>query len=543
MKVLVPALLAATAASQSAQVGTVAEKTRIFPGSAGFVGPLDDDEYFGNELANLGDVNGDGVPDLAVGVPYDSEGAQFAGAVWVLFLASDGTVVGEQKISALQGGFGGTLGADDELGERLANVGDLDGDGRAELAALAGAPNRLYVLFLNADGTVRATRETLFTDPAFQPPTQPARFGGDVLGLGDLDGDGLGDLALGAPGELDGALGAGAVWIARLAADGSVAATQKISATSGGFTGSLPEQSFFGKELVHMADLDGNGQRELAVLAPGHQFGGTEFVLFLDANEQVLTHAEYDMVEYGLRWPRPDGSLTVGMISPFQTWLGDLDGDGFGELASGFYFSFPGNSLSGFQIGSILADGSQTWRVKVGENRGGLGDLARGMYLGAAFAPLGDLDGDGTPELAVGAPEMRANGARPGAVWILSLQSSSVRNGSGTNPVVLAQVQKPTFGQSWDLVLDGTGHAAGAALVYGYSEKSAGVPTPLGEVLIGGTRFFRLSGVHAGGPVTLSTSVPPASFALLDLPLHLQGLVGGAPGARLSNALDVIVGD
>lgn len=531
-------LLASTA---TAQVGTVAERTRIFPGSAGFGGAVPDGAQFGHELANLGDLDGDGLPELAVGSPGDSDGALLAGAVWIVSLAADGTVLAEQKISATQGGFTGTLNALDRFGDQLASVGDLDGDGRSELAVLSREPNRLWILFLNADGTVRAQRETLFTVAPFGG--LESEYGGGLTALGDRDGDGLGDLALGAPRIPDGAPRAGAVWIAYLAADGSVHTAHKLSATSGGFGVSLPEDAGFGTEVVALDDLDGNGQRDLAVVASGVSFGGVEYVLYLDASEQVVTHAAHDAFEYGLRWYRLDGSLTISGTSRFQTWLGDLDGDGNGELASGFYGSFPGDSQAGFQIGTVLADGSQTWRVKIGLNRGGLGDFPRGTQLGASFAPLGDLDGDGRPELAVGAPAQRQSGIRPGAVWILSLDDDDARNGTGVNPQVLTQARKPTFGQSWDLTLDASGHAAGPAIVWGYGSKVAGTSSPFGEILIGGTRYFRLVGVHAGGPLTLSTAVPPVEWALLDLPVHVQGLIGGAPGATLTNALDVVLGD
>jgi len=539
--VLLPAAFLGLASVRAAQVGTVSERTRIHPGSAGFSGSVPDAAEFGRELASLGDLDGDGLPELAVGSPGDGDGALFAGAVWILSLAADATVLSGQKISATQGGFGGTLNFLDRFGEQLARVGDLDGDGRSELAVLAREPNRLWVLFLNADGTVRAQRETLFTTPPFG--ALETQFGGGLTALGDRDGDGLGDLALGAPHTPDGATAAGAVWIAYLAADGSVHTAHKLSATSGGFGVSLPEEAGFGTEVVAIDDLDGNGQRDLAVVASGVSFGGVEYVLYLDGSEQVLAHAVYDSREYGLRWLRLDGSLTISGTSRFQTWLGDLDGDGNGELASGFYGSFPGDSQAGFQIGTVLADGSQTWRVKIGLNRGGLGDFPRGTQLGASFAPLGDLDGDGRPELAVGAPAQRQSGIRPGAVWIVSLDSSEARNGTGLNPELLTQAVKPTFGQSWDLTLDASGYAAGPALVWGYGSKVAGTPSPFGEILIGGTRYFHLVGVHAGGPLTLSIQVPPVSWALLDLPVHVQGLVGGAPGATLTNALDVVLGD
>ena len=59
---------------------------------------------FGSSLASLGDLDGDGVTDLAVGANYDDTGGGDRGAVHVLFLNSDGTVKASQKIANGTGG-------------------------------------------------------------------------------------------------------------------------------------------------------------------------------------------------------------------------------------------------------------------------------------------------------------------------------------------------------------------------------------------------------------------------------------------------------
>src|SRR6185436_17334360 len=86
-------------------------------------------------IANLGDLDGNGVIDLAVGAIGDDDGgAAMKGAVWVLFMNPDGSVLREQKISMTSGGFHGILGGGDIFGFALANLGDVDGDGVIELA-------------------------------------------------------------------------------------------------------------------------------------------------------------------------------------------------------------------------------------------------------------------------------------------------------------------------------------------------------------------------------------------------------------------------
>ncbi len=153
-----------------------------FPGDTAFDG-------FGNAVAGGGDANGDGVPDLVVGGPaFDSNGTD-AGRVRV-FSGSNGALLhlfdGEE--------------ANDKFGASVDFVDDVNGDGKDEI--VVGAPGcssplacpgkKGFVrLFDGATGEVRSTRRGRQAN---------ALFGGSVAGLGDIDGDGRGDFAIGTSG-------------------------------------------------------------------------------------------------------------------------------------------------------------------------------------------------------------------------------------------------------------------------------------------------------------------------------------------------------
>ncbi len=64
---------------------------------------LADDDEFGRSVTAPGDLDGDGVTDIAVGAPLDDTGGSNRGAVHVLFLNSDGTVKSSQKIAKQPG--------------------------------------------------------------------------------------------------------------------------------------------------------------------------------------------------------------------------------------------------------------------------------------------------------------------------------------------------------------------------------------------------------------------------------------------------------
>ena len=168
----------------------------------------------------MGDLDGDGVTDLAVGANGDSDGGPGRGAAWILFLNVDGTVKGQQKISDTQGGFTGTLDDSDWFGFSGAGLGDLDGDGVVDLAVGAaldddGGLNRgaVWVLFLNANGTVKSWQKISNTQGNFTGVlTDSNIFGSGIARIGDLNGDGVSELAIGAQGDDDGFVDAGAVW-------------------------------------------------------------------------------------------------------------------------------------------------------------------------------------------------------------------------------------------------------------------------------------------------------------------------------------------
>ena len=251
---------------------------------------------------------------------------------------------------------------------------------------------------------------------------------------------------------------------------------------------------------------------------------------------------EFGVPDYGLQWP--DGR-DFGTADDFA-WLGDLDGDGVGEMALDFAARpFPDGDpeAGGIAIAFLRPDGSVRKHLRISEHHGGLDTLGPDSEFGFSLASLGDLDGDGSLELAVGAPKEVSTGlGRTGGVWILSLDPSASRNGSGVNPLTLSEAADPVFGTNWLTTLDCSGHASGQAFLWGYGRPLAGTPSAFGEVLVGGTRVFRRALAHLSGPTPISTAVPPFDLSFIDLPLFVQGLCTGAPGPQLSNALDVLVG-
>jgi hypothetical protein len=415
--------------------GTVLAETKISQTVGGFGGVLDAYDSFGRGVCGIGDLDGDGVCDLAVGAPGDDDGGIDYGAAWILFLNADGTVRAEQKISATTGGFGIGLNDFNRFGAAIAPLGDLDGDGVLDLAVgaygdglgVGGGLRRgaVWVLFLRVDGTVKKKQKITDGVGGFSGDLDTGDyFGAGVAVLGDLDGDGVPEIAVGAPGDDDGAYLAGAVWVLFLKHDGTVKSHQKISSTEGGFGTGLGKYDGLGIAVAPLGDLDGDGTPDLAVGSGIWNGEGAVWVLFLNPDGTVRAKQKIDDEEGGFGGELYPNSMFGGAIA----LLGDIDGDGLPDLAVGDHADDdagdPGKGGSNRGAVWILfldTDGKVKHEQKISDTTGGFGgDLADGDVLGRGVHCLGDLQGDGFSELAVGAT---GDDDGAGAVWILSLDT------------------------------------------------------------------------------------------------------------------------
>ena len=271
--------------------GMVHSYVKIADGSGGFpMGLLDPSDGFGNGLDRLADLNDDGLPELAVGAPGDDCGLppgmnKQPGAVWILSLGSQGMVTATQKICQTTGG--GPILTDNEFfGDSIAYLGDLsDGtdDAPTPHAVAVGSTfgnnftvtgkGNVRILFLNDSMTgVAGTVKQLTTIASGQGglPSDVLgdgdHFGRAVANVGDLNADGVTDLAVGAQHDDDGGMDAGAVWLVGLTPSGTVKSgcRKKISATESCFGGDLQIDDRFG-ESIAAGDFNGSGGTYLAI--------------------------------------------------------------------------------------------------------------------------------------------------------------------------------------------------------------------------------------------------------------------------------------
>ncbi len=327
---------------------------KISEEEGGFNASMMEWDYFGRSISYLGDLNNDGLIEIAVGAEYDNEAGHRYGGIYILTLNPDGTVFSYQKINQIHGNFQGELEVWDVFGSDIENIGDLNGDGNIDIAVGArrdgdGGDQRgaVWILFLNSDFTVNShqkissTSGNLNIDLDYQD-----YFGSSITNIGDLNNDGVIDLAVGAYRDDDGGLNKGAVYILFLNSDGTVSSTQKISELEGDFNEVLTEDLRFGKSSRLAPDINGDGKTELLVGCMDNLF----YILNLNSDGTVDGFQKYGEGFNGF-----EGNLNEDDYFGHSVSLsGDLNGE-ISIIVGAF-----GDSESGFQKGSV-------WILQLGE--------------------------------------------------------------------------------------------------------------------------------------------------------------------------------
>jgi hypothetical protein len=349
-------------------------------------------DWFGASLA-VGDFDGDGFDDLAVGAPGERA---WSGAVFIFPGSFQGLNFGFFITETHAGDFNGM---NERFGSALA-AGDFNGDGFDDLAV--GAPFEVwqYGTVFVFPGSLAGIRLGFSIT---QADAGDLEVSGDHFGASmtahDFDGDGLEDLVVGAPGNL----GAGAVFVFP-GTGGGIRTGFFIRQTHAGLQGDLGD--LFG-DAVAGGDFNGDGFGDLVVGAPGKNVRAGMAFLFRGSPAGIRLGTPLTQSDGGDgdQWDERFGdSLAVG----------DGNNDGFDDLIVGAPIGTPDRvTHSGviFMFPGAVAGINQGFSVDQSGN-GGANEAFDEYGASVAF---GDFDGDGFDDVAVGAPKEAPGG--PALAW------------------------------------------------------------------------------------------------------------------------------
>ncbi|MGH2747302.1 MAG: integrin alpha [Actinomycetota bacterium] len=394
----------------------------------------------GSAVAGLGDLDGDGRVDYLVGAPFadvpapppDYSGRlEDAGEAYVLFGRDRIGTVNLKRIGffgyRVQGAAAG-----DRAGFSVANAGDVNGDGRTDL--LVGAPGAS-----NNDRVESGSAYVVFDRPEPPGPFNLRDLGDDgfridgassgdqagfaVAGAGDVNGDGLADVLVGAPATgidvpLDPDVRAGSAYV--VFGKASSEAVDLAALGDGGYTitGERDGDSA-GRSVSPAGDVNDDGSPDAIVGAPladrnERTKSGSAYVVFGKASSEPV-----DLGALGEGGFRIDGAAPFDAAGWAVSTAGDFDSDGRADVIVGAPgLSEVSTSGAAYVVLGHAAQGDVD--LASGEGVIALAGTSIVERFGWSVAPAGDADGDGAGDVVVGAPSNLPGENEAGRAYVFS---------------------------------------------------------------------------------------------------------------------------
>lgn len=350
---------------------------------------------FGSIAASAGDVNGDGLDDIVVGAPD-----QGGGTAYVVFGKTDTRPV-ELLLFHLnaQGAAGFRVDGNGGLaGRTVAGLGDMNGDGLADVIVGAPFKGESYVVFGKADPLpilLGYLGQGLPGHDGFRikTPMPDVDRGYHVAGIGDFNGDKTPDLAVGRSNQHGPAKGCCDSWVVFGKSDSADVDTTRLR--DKGFR--IKGDGF----VAPAGDVNNDGYHDLLQ---------TDSVLYGSASSKDVR-----LANLGRRGFRFAPNL---LGNQFSHGGEDVNGDGFDDVV----FGVPTDNQAGVHSGSAYVVFGARNLPKVVERR--LGDrgfridgVGPETYTASTVALLGDINGDGLSEIGIDSPIPAPSGGRAFVLW------------------------------------------------------------------------------------------------------------------------------
>ena len=459
----------------------------------------------GMAVASAGDVNGDGYDDFLI----SASSASNTGASYLVFGKST-PFTATTKLSTLAGRDGVRLDgvtAGDFAGSAIGGGGDINGDGYADviIGANGAAPgaNKLagsvYIVF-GKMGAFSATLglSTLDGKTGFRLDGASANswLGSAVANAGDVNGDGLDDILVGANGT-DGTTGAAYVVFGKTAGFTSTMNVSKLDGSNGFRLSGVSAADNTGFAVSSAGDVNGDGIDDMLVGAFGANRGAGAAYLVFGKSGAFAANIDLGLLD-GSNGVRLDGAAGDNAGRSVAK-IGDFNGDGIDDIVVG---AFHGNGDTGSAY--IVFGKAGAWNASLdlslldGSNGFRLDGVAALDLTGISVSPAGDVNGDGLADLLIGARDANTHA---GASYVIY----------GTRNTVPAHVNLAYLNGISGFKLNGSPDNLAGGSVAGIGDVNG---DGFGDVLIGaegaanavGSSFLVL-GSNTSNLITLSGTV------------------------------------
>ena len=398
----------------------------------------------GRSVSDAGDVNGDGIDDLIIGARSADPNGTSSGASYVVF-GSSTAFAANLELSSLTGTNGFQISgeaANDVSGISVSAAGDINGDGIDDLivGAYFADPNGFnsgasYVVF-GSRTAFAATLElsSLTGANGFQinGEADGDNSGRAVSAAGDINGDGIDDLIVGARNAAPNGFNSGASYVV-FGSRTAFAATLELSSLTGanGFQiNGEADGDNSGSSVSAAGDINGDGIDDLIVGAdgadPNGSASGASYVVFGSRTAFAATLELSSLT--GVNGFQINGAAAYDNSGRSVSAAGDINGDGIDDLIIGAHQADP----NGFNSGaSYVVFGSRTAFAATlnlssltGANGFQISGEAAEDFSGVSVSAAGDINGDGIDDLIIGTPNADPNGDSSGASYVIFGQAA-----------------------------------------------------------------------------------------------------------------------
>jgi hypothetical protein len=447
--------------SASADFGPTIELSSL-NGTNGFAinGVTADDES-GASVSVAGDINGDGFDDLIIGAPYATTAAAYAGKSYLIY--SSESLPDPLNLSTINGTNGIVINgerASDYSGSSVSAAGDINGDGIDDL--IIGAPSAspdvgysgaTYVVFGDSEGlaspldlsAIDGTNGIVFNGVASYDAS-----GAAVSAAGDINGDGIDDLIIGAP-YASGYDGAGYVVFGSDEAWTSPVDLSGLNGTTGFLISSVGAGDTLGDSVSAAGDINGDTIDDLII---GATLAGTEgaysgagYVVF-GSKESWISPVELSALD------GDNGFVITGVSAGDEAGAsvsaaGDINFDGIDDVIIGAPKADPNGDDSGASY--VVFGSDQTWSTPLnlsslnGSNGFVLNGVSAGDNSGISVSFAGDINDDNFDDVIIGAPAAGPNGGGSGASYVVY----------GSNQVFASSINLSTLNGSNGFAING----------------------------------------------------------------------------------------